>query len=277
MEVLRVLGISIAAGGIALVVSMLVGVTLLELPYSLSFAVCIAVLLVLLGALLIINMVWSWRASAAAAAAARAAAAAKTPSGDAGGGAAAGGGAVGEAAGGAVLALEIAILALLGLLTVAGGAFALLIYFYSTTLPPAARMGMCVPRGRGRGARPRARRARAPPPPLSLAPRLPARPARALQVLRARRVGDDHCVDQHPGLGGDGAARVLGAARGRADGEQAGPAPAAHARAKLAAAFCRAGHGRLLRLRLRHHHRLCASFGVDVGALQPVAKGRAVF
>ena len=149
MEALRILGVSLAAAGLAIGVSMLVGVTLLELPYSLPFSASIAVILVLLGILIVLNMALSWRAASNAAAAA-AAAAASASAASMGGVSSTGvrepavGGAVGSAANSCVLGLEIAVLTLMGLLTVVGGTFSLLIYFYALMLPPWARLTMCV-------------------------------------------------------------------------------------------------------------------------------------
>ena len=49
MEALRILGISVGAAALALLVSLVVGTSLLEIPYSLPFAVCISIILALLG------------------------------------------------------------------------------------------------------------------------------------------------------------------------------------------------------------------------------------
>jgi hypothetical protein len=120
MEALRILGVSVLGAGVGVVISLIVGMSLLEVAFSLPFAVILGVVLFVLGVLLLINMSISVANSRKT----------KTTMSDT------------KFAACTALTMEIAVLAVIGFLTIAGGAFAIWIYLQSTALAAPARVGM---------------------------------------------------------------------------------------------------------------------------------------
>jgi len=107
-EPIRILTLSLIAAVLGCGISLLVGMALLEVPFSLPFAAVLGVVLVILGALLLFNMAVNLKRSANK------------------------------------NAVVIVVLVIIGLLSIAGGTFSLWIYFKSTTLPTMLRLTMCV-------------------------------------------------------------------------------------------------------------------------------------
>lgn len=126
-ETLRILALATLSSGVAMAVSLVIGLALLEVPFSLPFAVILGIVLVVLGVLLLVNM-----------AMARFGPPANTSK------AAPGGGRVcsGSCANRCGTAMEIAVLTLIALLTIAGGAFSMWLFFQAASLPAAARIAM---------------------------------------------------------------------------------------------------------------------------------------
>jgi uncharacterized membrane protein len=115
-EPIRILSLSLIAAVLGCGISLLVGMALLEVPFSLPFAAVLGVVLVILGALLLFNMAVNLKRSANKNAVVN----------------------------GLLMSVEIVVLVIIGLLSIAGGTFSLWIYFKSTTLPTMLRLTMCV-------------------------------------------------------------------------------------------------------------------------------------
>ena len=116
MESLRVIGVSLGAAAVACGVSMVVGFAILEVAFSLPFAVVLGILLIVLGVLLLVNMGLSRQRRRKQ----------NLP------------------VNGLVSCMEIFFLTTVGFLTVLGGIFSVWLYFQSTKLPSGVRIFMCV-------------------------------------------------------------------------------------------------------------------------------------
>lgn len=125
-ETLRILALATLSSGVAMAVSLIIGLGLLEVPFSLPFAVILGIVLVVLGVLLLVNMAMARFGPPA------------TPNKGASGGGVCAGGCTTRCA----TAMEIAVLTLIALLTIAGGAFSMWLFFQAATLPAAARIAM---------------------------------------------------------------------------------------------------------------------------------------
>lgn len=111
------LGLSLGAAAVAAGVSIAAGLALLEIPFSLPTAVCIALVLCCLGLLVVVFVARAPKSKVAV-----------QPNAD--------------CLTRCAPTAEIVLLAVFGLLSIAGGIFALLLYFQARALPAAARLAM---------------------------------------------------------------------------------------------------------------------------------------
>lgn len=123
---MRIVGASLLGGAIAGVVSLAVGFTLLELPFSLPFSVVLFVLLSFLGILLVLSMTHNLRSRPGS----------KDCCGDIFSFKACSSGRS------CALLVEVVFLVLVAVLTVAGGIFSLVIYFHASGVSASARIFM---------------------------------------------------------------------------------------------------------------------------------------
>lgn len=108
LEPLRIACLSLVGAGLGVGISLAVGMAILEVAFSMPFAIVLGIVLVLLGGLLLTNMVLNRRQPQA-----------------------------GESAveTGLLLSVEIFLLVIISILAIFGGAFSMWLFFQAKTLP----------------------------------------------------------------------------------------------------------------------------------------------
>lgn len=108
LSAVRILCLSILGAGFGVGISLVVGLAILEVPFSLPFAITLGIILVLLGGLLLMTMILNRRRPHA-----------------------------GESAfeTGLLLSVEIFLMVIIGILSIFGGAFSMWLFFEAKSLP----------------------------------------------------------------------------------------------------------------------------------------------